>query len=421
MRIAHVAPPLARRGGPAGYLLQLANACARETPANHSLTFPRPAAPSTAAPRPLAVRARARLGRVKRMIAGPPVYFRPAEGDIRRENGAIDALLTTSMQNVLVEDAESLAAAAASGADVLFAHEPAAAERLLDQRRAGQQVWLMMHAPMPIGLDMAWSWGVPEWEWQALAALPDTRRWVQWELDICARVDRRITACPEAVDELSRVDGRFGALSFDYILTGAAGPARVFPNETRAQLRRRWRLPADVPVGLFLGTALPYRGLDVLMDAAATLPRSVPGIVAVAGPHVDKVRSHPRLRALGSIPEVSDLLDAVDFTINVNRFSLFDLSTIEAAQAGRPMLLHATGGNRRFAQLGVGAVLIDDVAPETIARGLRDLFAMPESRRAELAHASRACYDAYLQPSHLLARHLALYDRAVIDAAVLAK
>jgi hypothetical protein len=157
------------------------------------------------------------------------------------------------------------------------------------------------------------------------------------------------------------------------------------------------------------------------MDAAAMLPRSVPGIVAIAGPHDEKVRSHPRLRALGSVPEVSDLLHAVDFVINVNRFSLFDLSTIEAAEAGLPMLLHATGGNRRFAQLGVGAVLIDDVAPTTIARGLHDLFTMPESRRAALARGSRACYDAHLQPLQLLARHLDLYDRAAVEAPVLAK
>lgn len=412
MRVAHIGPPLARRGGPAGYLWQLADAYAQGSPHGHTLTFPKPARPSADASGTLRDRTRAPLARVKRALIGPPTFFRPSADDVRREGGAIDALVASSMQSVLMEDAEMLTAAAVGGADVLFAHESAAAERLLELRRPDQQVWLMLHAPMPVALDMAWSWGMPEWEWQALAAVPDTRRWIDWELGVCAAVDRVITACPEAIAEMARVDDRFAALPVDYVLTGGAGPARAFPADTRAQLRRRWGLPVDVPVGLFLGSPLPYRGLDRLMEAAAVVPRAVPGVIAIAGPLREKVRSHPRLRALGSVREVGDLLHAVDFVINVNRFSLFDLSTIEAAEAGLPMLLHATGGNRRFAQLGVGAVLVDDVGPETIARGLSDLFTMPPAQRAQLGAASRACYDAHLQPSHLLAGHLALYDKA---------
>ena len=145
------------------------------------------------------------------------------------------------------------------------------------------------------------------------------------------------------------------------------------------------------------------------------LPASIPGVVAVAGPHPDKVRTHSRLRALGSVPGISDLLRAVDFVVNVNRFSLFDLSTIEAAEAGLPMLLHSTGGNRRFAQLGVGCVLVDDVDAGVIARGLSDIFTMSVSERGRLGSASRACYEAHLRPSLLLARHRALYDRAAVD------
>src|SRR5260370_3439269 len=55
-------------------------------------------------------------------------------------------------------------------------------------------------------------------------------------------------------------------------------------------------------------------------------------------------------------------LASVDFLINVNRFTLFDLSTIEAAQAARPLLLHAVGGNRTFERLGAGCIMLDDRA-----------------------------------------------------------
>jgi glycosyltransferase involved in cell wall biosynthesis len=418
MKIAHIGPPLARRGGPAGYLLQLSAVAARHAgDSSHVLTFPRPADPAPARPASVTARVKAALRPIKRALVGPPAFYRPSEQELRRPGGAIDALLTASMQAVCTEAAASIDAALASDVDVLFAHDPGVAERLLDLRRPGQQVWSMMHAPMPVGLDLAWAWGIPEWDWKDIAALSDTNRWMRWELGVCSAVDRLITPCPEAASEIARADPRFAVLKFDYVLTGAAGPARAYPRETQAQLRRRWHLPVGAPVGLFIGAPLPYRGLDVLLNAVTALPASVPGLLAVAGPPRDRVRAHARVRALGPVRDVADLLHAVDFVVNVNRFNLFDLSTIEAAEAGRPMLLHATGGNLRFQQLGLGCVMLPNLEPATLASGLHDLFTMTETRRAELGEASRRCYDQHLTREHLWRGHAALYDRASAAAA----
>jgi hypothetical protein len=125
-----------------------------------------------------------------------------------------------------------------------------------------------------------------------------------------------------------------------------------------------------------------------------------------------------RFRALGSVHEVGDLLRAVDFIVNVNRFSLFDLSTIEAAEAGCAMLLHATGGNQRFHALGAGCVMIANLDRETIVAGLTELFEMSPSRRLALGAASRDCYERYLTPAHFWANHVSLYDRAARGHAV---
>jgi glycosyltransferase involved in cell wall biosynthesis len=376
------------------------------------VTFPpREVPPAPRRPSALS-RARNAAGTVKRALLGSPSFYRPAPDDLRREGGAIDMLLRASAQSVCTESAASINASRSSGADVLFTHEAPVAEQLLADRQPGQQVWLMMHSPIPTGLYLAWSFGIPEWDWTEIAQLPDVSRWTQWEVDVCRRVDRLITACPEAVAELVRADARFAALSsIDYVLTGAAGPARRFPDETVAALRRRWQLPEREPIGLFLGNAQPYRGLDVLCAAAAALPASVPGTIVVAGPAPESIPSNPRIRALGMVRDVSDLLHAADFVINVNRFNLFDLSTIEAAEAGRPMLLHATGGNLRFQQLGLGCRMLADIAPATIAEGLADLFTMNEAARHDLGAASRRCYEQHLTPAHLWSRHVELYDR----------
>ena len=414
MKVAHIGPPLARRGGPAGYLWQL-RAAAEAASANprHALTFPPREDPPAPRRRSILSRARNIAGTVKRTLLGPPTFYRPSADDCRREGGAIDELLRASAQSSCTESAVSIDASRNSGADVLFAHDAAVAEQLLAIRQPGQQIWLMVHSPIPTGLYLAWSFAVPEWDWTEIARLPDVSRWTQWEVDVCGRVDRLITACPEAVAELVRADARFAALpSIDYVMTGAAGPPRRFPDESGGTLRRRWRLPEHGPIGLFLGSAQPYRGLDVLCAAAAALPASVPGTIVVAGPAPASVPSHARIRALGPVPNVSDLLHAVDFVINVNRFNLFDLSTIEAAEASRPMLLHATGGNLRFEQLGLGCRMLADIAPAAIADGLTDLFTMPEASRRDLGAASRRCYERHLTPAHLWSRHVELYDRA---------
>jgi glycosyltransferase involved in cell wall biosynthesis len=414
MKIAHIGPPLARRGGPAGYLWQLATAVdSASADPRHTLTFPPREVPPPPRRPSVASRARRVAGDVKRALLGPPTFHRPSTDDLRREGGAIDTLLRASAQSACAESAVGIDAAPDGGADVLFAHEAAVAEQLLAVRRPGQQVWLMMHSPIPFGLYLAWSFGIPEWDWTEIARLPDVSRWTQWEVDLCGRVDRLIMPCPEAAAELVRADARFAALSsIDYVLTGGAGPPRRFRDESVAALRRRWRLPERAPTGLFLGSAQPYRGLDVLCAAAAALPASMPGTIVVAGPAPASVPSHPRIRALGTVRDVSDLLHAADFVVNVNRFNLFDLSTIEAAEAGRPMLLHATGGNLRFQQLGLGCRMLADVAPATIAEGLSDLFTMNEGAQRDLGAASRRCYEQHLTPAHLWRRHVEMYDHA---------
>jgi glycosyltransferase involved in cell wall biosynthesis len=378
MNIAHLGPPLARRGGSSGYLWQLA--AAREAqPAVHTVSFPAPE-PTRPASSPGGSRVRRLRSWVRRALLGPPKFYRPSREDLTRRGGAIDTLLRESVRSSCIESSASIDAARAARPDVFFAHDPAVAETMLSVRERGQQVWLMIHSPMPIALYLAWAFGVPEWEWSALAALPDTRRWIDWELDIWSRVDRLITPCPEGVAELARVDPRFAAFrNIEFLLTGATGPVRAYPAEPPAVLRRRWRLNANEPVALFLGSAQPYRGLEALIAAVDLLPPAVPGTIAVAGPPREDGRRHRRLEWLGPVREVTDLLHAVDFVVNVNVFSLFDLSIIEAAEAARPLLLHATGGNLRFAALGVGHRSVASLDPEMIAGGLTAFFTIRRS------------------------------------------
>lgn len=407
MTVAHLGPPTGRRGGPAGYLAQLQAALAAYGSGGHRVMLP-PPGPAAAPPPPRAGSALVTLRRLRRTWLGPPPVERPSPEDVRRAGGPVHASLEAAWQGIQADNAPALAAGLEAAADVLFAHDAPSAEIAMARRAPGQQVWLLMHSPMPLALYLAWSFGVPERPWQDVATWPDVAAWTSRELGVCEAVDRLFLPCREAAAELIRCDARFRLVlgGASLLMTGAAAPA-----PTTHRSRARWGLPADVPVGLFLGTAQPYRGFDLLLDAVGRLAETDPaGVIAVAGCPADQVPMHSRVKALGQVSGVGDLLSVVDFVINVNRFSLFDLSTIEALEASKPMVMSPVGGNLAFRDLGAGCAMLDSLEPAAIAGGLRTAFAMSESDRAILGARSRACYEMHLTPRHLRQRHVEAYD-----------
>jgi glycosyltransferase involved in cell wall biosynthesis len=304
--------------------------------------------------------------------------------------------------------AESQASLASSpGADVIFTHDPFSAEAAFRQRASNQQVWMMCHGVTPIVLYAVWSWGIPEADWRSFLDFPDVRVWIDWELDVWSRVDRLVFPCPEAADSFRVIDSRFDPLAdrAQFVLSGAAAPEQSGADLSglRSDGKR---------VCLYLGSAEPYRGFDALLAAAEILSPSVNLAIAVAGPPASKVPKHPLIHALGRVEHVAELFASVDFLINVNRFSLFDLSTIEATEAGKPLLLHAVGGNRAFERLCAGCVMLRDVEPATIAAGLTHVASLEESMLLALGRQSRECWERQLTPRHMWERHLALYDAA---------
>jgi glycosyltransferase involved in cell wall biosynthesis len=315
--------------------------------------------------------------------------------------------------------AESQASLASSpGADVIVTHDPFSTEAALRQRAGDQHVWMTCHGVTPIVLYAVWSWGIPEADWRSFLDYPDVRTWIDWELDVWSRADRVIFPCPEATDSFRSIDSRFDPLADRayFVLSGAAAPQRhdapsgVDPPPSGANLLGP--RSAGARVGLYLGSAEPYRGFDALVAAAEMLSTNADLVIAVAGPPPSKVPDHPRIRALGRVEDVATLFASVDFLINVNRFSLFDLSTIEAAEAGKPMLLHSVGGNRAFERLGAGCVMLRDLEPPTIAAGLAHMAALEESMLPTLGRRSRDCWERQLTPRHMWERHLDLYDSA---------
>jgi glycosyltransferase involved in cell wall biosynthesis len=349
------------------------------------------------------------LTRLRRKVIGPK-FYRPSVSELSAPAGMVHRMLRDIATDTCAESQASLASS--SEADVIFTHDPFSAEAALRQRAGSQQVWMMCHGVTPIVLYAVWSWGIPEADWRSFLDYPDVRTWTDWELDVWSRVDRLVFPCPEATDSFRAIDSRVNPLAdrAQFVLSGAAAPVGLASSRAdlagpRSEGKR---------VALYLGSAEPYRGFDALLAAADVLSPDVNLVIAVAGPPSTKVPTHPRMRALGRVDDVAQLFASVDFLINVNRFSLFDLSTIEATEAGKPLLLHAVGGNRAFERLGAGCVMLRGLEPKTIAAGLAYMAAFDESTLLALANHSRQCWERQLTPRHMWERHLALYDMASV-------
>jgi glycosyltransferase involved in cell wall biosynthesis len=421
MKIAHLGSHMAQQGGPAGYLRQLQRAFAAFGTDGCEVLLPAPAPSSSQAVTVTAgQRLRQQLRRVRRHVGAAPAQFRPPLDTMMRAGGPAHDLLASAWRDLRANIGSSLEGAMAARADVLFAHDAPSAEAALERREDGQQVWLFIHTPMPLALYLTWSWGVPEVPWPEIAAWPDVQEWTQREAAVIGRVDKVLLPCREALDEFAWIDAGFaaGLHGAEFLLTGVDGPERHWPDASNAEVRKRFGLPLNVPVVLFLGNAQPYRGLDALTAAIAHLPSShdVPGVVAIAGPPVDVLPLSRRIQALGPVKEVGDLLSAVDALINVNRFSLFDLSTIEALESGCALVLHATGGNHAFDRLGAGTVMMHSLEPRAVADALTRVFTMGLAERVQLRQRSRQCYESHTTLRHLRDRHLAAYLHSHVHA-----
>lgn len=415
MKIAHIGPPLCQAGGPAGYLraLQLAFEAGPSRP-DLEVLFPEPAVEiPTEAPRWVA-RRRSSLSRLKRTLWGAPKQFRPSLSECAQSRGPIGRLIDESTEIEIESCRASFERAEAAGVDVCFTHSASVAKWV--GTRTSADVWLMLHSPIPSSLYLAWAWGLPEEHWQTILRFDDVRAGIDRELDACDNVARLWIPCSEALDELVRVEPRFEAFRrrIGYLLTGADAEGCVGPSMSEA--RSALSLPLDEPLALFLGSRQPYRGLQPLLDALEHLGNA-PGRLVVAGPPEQTMPRHPRVIALGRVSNVPRLLSAVDFLVNTNLFSLFDLSNVEAAAAAKPLLLSSTGGNRTLARLGAGVVPIEDLEPASIASSLEGMFRMSDQELARLGEASRRCYQNHLTAEHARRRHEHAYTERCNEVA----
>jgi glycosyltransferase involved in cell wall biosynthesis len=178
-------------------------------------------------------------------------------------------------------------------------------------------------------------------------------------------------------------------------------PAQAPPAADRDSARAELGLVADTVAFLFFGLIRPYKGVDVLLDAIARLPREVPAVVLLAGePWAGEgERLRRRLEspdiagrvtpALRWIPEdeVGRWFGAADAAVLPYRAATGSAVAAQALGAGLPVVASAVGGLAEVVEDGVNGTLVPPGEPGALAAALLALCDSEE--RARLAEGAR--------------------------------
>jgi glycosyltransferase involved in cell wall biosynthesis len=161
----------------------------------------------------------------------------------------------------------------------------------------------------------------------------------------------------------------------------------------QAAARASIQVPADVPLAVYTGSLLPWKGVEILIEAARRLP-AVRFVVA-GGSDADLARLRPLAAGLGNLrldgfqpPErVADYVIAADVFVVPNRSrpaisALYTspLKVFEAMAAGVPIVASDLPSLRDILAPGEEALFVAPDDPEALARGIAGLLADPHAR-----------------------------------------
>jgi len=178
------------------------------------------------------------------------------------------------------------------------------------------------------------------------------------------------------------------------------GLLRVVPNGVDPEVFRPGAAPGTQDTLLVVGRLVPYKGVDVLLRALASMTGAPPLLVAGDGPERPRLVALARrlgvdARFLGRVPdeELPALYRAARLTVlpSINRQEAFGITLIESMACGTPVVASRLPGVAEVASLA--GVLAEPGDPASLAAALEQALRNDELPRGPaLARAVAARY-----------------------------
>lgn len=239
-----------------------------------------------------------------------------------------------------------------------------------------------------------------------------------------ARADR-LVAMSDAVAQLFARDGQVPTKVVR--IYGDVEPHWFEIESDRAAILQRWNLPADSELAAITCRFDPWKGLDVVMRAAARLALKHPRLRTLfVGGEILGHESYPdelaRLaRELGvedrvvftgwlAPEEIPPLVASVDLVVHASRWpEPFGLVIAEAMAAGTHVVATAHGGPVEFVRPGQTGRLAESDDPKSLAREMDAALSNPETS-AHMVENARALARREFSLEENTRKLMAVYD-----------
>lgn len=182
--------------------------------------------------------------------------------------------------------------------------------------------------------------------------------------------------------------------------------------ESRAELG----LPLDVPIVGAVSRLDPVKGVDVLLQAFASVEDAHLAIVGDGPERVplavlaDDLGVSNRIHWAGHRRDVPRLLPAFDLFVQPSLHEGLPNAVLEAMAAGLPVVATAVGGTPEVVDDEVTGFLVPPRDPQALAQGLRALLHNSDLRR-KMGRAGRDRVEQYFSLKQMVKQTQALYER----------
>lgn len=186
-----------------------------------------------------------------------------------------------------------------------------------------------------------------------------------------------------------------------------------------------WRQAAPSPLVAFVGRLVPYKGVDVLLRALASVP-DARAVIVGDGPLRNSLQKLSQQLGLGGRVRFAGNVDAAELTAIYNACDLFVLPSVTRAEAfgvvqleamscGKPVICtDLPSGVPWVNQHGVTGLVVPPGDAEALAMALRSLVANPGMREA-MGAAGRARVVSAFSIQRMVGQTTSLYGQIAAE------
>ena len=197
------------------------------------------------------------------------------------------------------------------------------------------------------------------------------------------------------------------------------------PHMGRAQIRAAFGIPDDAPLVISVAVLRAGKGMDLLVDAFATLRQTVGDahlLIVGEGPEralvADRIARHDLgdvVHMAGFRKDVADLLRAADVFVLPTLMDALPTVIMEAMAARLPIVASATGGIPEMIKDGHDGLLVPPGNVDALAKAMTQFFTQPDFAQS-LATAGRQRVEENFFLPRQVERLATLYDRLISTA-----